>query len=527
MNAIRRKVGRSVLSTLVYGLITGIICGIFMSLFLVCSKIVLEFSFGLYENADGALAVVCMITLALLCCLLTAVIQTLCPRAKGSGIPLAEGTARGMLRVKWLSTAAALIAGSLLAFLSGMPLGSEGPSVGIGGLIGEGVGKTAKKPTELRRHLITGGACAGLAAAFNAPLTGICFAFEETHRRFSPYIFASALSAVIGAVFTSQLAFYGFSHVPYLSELGIAAGSCQLAFLKQTPFTSALDTFIVCGAAAVCGIVCAAFGTAFNRLTEILSKLFGKIKSATLRLLPAFLLAAVCGLSLYMLAGSGEATLKKAYGNAAVWLLITLLVVRFITTAIASGSGATGGLFLPMIAIGGLIGTLAAKTCVACGMNEAYTPNITIMCICAYFASSVRAPITAVALSVELTFSFANLLPCVIAVAVATLLTDLSGTEPLYERMLGDLSKSVASTKERIIVKGIVLEKSHVACKRVANVLWPFNSLVTEICRQEKTIVPDGETTILEGDALTVCAENVDPAAFYEQIKEYIQVREE
>lgn len=527
MIKLNRKAGRSVLPTLVYGLITGVICGAFLALFLTCSRVVIDFAFGLYEHTSGALAAVCIVTLALLCCLLTAVIQTLCPSAKGSGIPLAEGCARGILRVKWLSSAASLIAGSLLGFLCGMPLGSEGPSIGVGGLIGEGVGKAAKKPTELRRYLITGGGCAGLAAAFNAPLTGVCFAFEETHRRFSPYILAAALASVIGAVITSQLAFFGLGQIPYLKELGIAAGSCQLSFLKQTPFANVIDMFKVCGAAVVCGTACAACGIGFNRITELLSKLFGKIKSTTLRLLPAFLLAAVCGLSLFMLAGSGEATLKEVSTNTTVWLLITVLVVRFITTAVASGSGATGGLFLPMIAIGGLVGTIAAKACIACGMNEAYTSNIVIMCICAYFASSVRAPITAIALSVELTFSFVNLLPCVIAIAVATLLTEISGTEPLYERMLDGLGKTVCTSKECITVRGVITEKSPVCFKRVENVLWPHNCIVTELNRNGDSLVPDGNSTILPNDELTVRAENVDHDSFFEQIKEYIQIQEE
>ena len=272
---------------LLYGSIVGAICGIAVALFTVCAKIVYAFTFGLYGMSDTALVAVCIVILALLCCMLTAIVQTLCPSAKGSGIPLAEGCARGMLRVKWLRTLAALIAGSLLAFASGLPLGGEGPSVCIGGMIGEGVGKTAKKPVEFRRYLIAGGASAGLAAAFNAPLTGICFAFEETHRRFSPYILASSLSAVIFAVIFSQSAFYGFSFVPYLGSLGIASGACVLPFLKPvTPHGA--NVFTLCVVALFAGILCAALGTAFNRAIELFGKLFSKVHNPVLRLLPVF-----------------------------------------------------------------------------------------------------------------------------------------------------------------------------------------------------------------------------------------------
>ncbi|MDE7106700.1 MAG: chloride channel protein, partial [Clostridiales bacterium] len=157
------------LQPLLYGCITGIVCGAVIALFLVCSRIVISFAFSVYSLERTPLAIACTLILVILCCLITAVLQMLVPAAKGSGIPLAEGCARGMLGVKWLRTAAALIAGSLLAFLSGMPLGSEGPSIGVGGLIGEGVGRAAKKPIQFRRYLITGGASSGLAVAFNAP----------------------------------------------------------------------------------------------------------------------------------------------------------------------------------------------------------------------------------------------------------------------------------------------------------------------------------------------------------------------
>lgn len=447
MNIKLPKSWRATLVPCAYGIITGILCGVFLTLFLICSKVIAHFAFSLYAERDGALAVVCILTLALLCCLLTAVVQTLCPSAKGSGVPLAEGNARGILRVKWLSSAAALIAGSLAAFACGMPLGSEGPSVGAGGLIGDGLGRATKQSDERRRYMVTGGASAGLAVAFNAPLTGVCFALEETHRRFSPLIFASAASAVIAAVITSQLAFWGFGQLAYLNRLGVNAGACVLAYLKPTAYKTTIDVLIACGTAALCGCACAALGIAFNRLTKLLSRLFGKIKSATLRLLPAFLTAAVCGLALYTLSGSGEGTLAEVGTDTATWLLLVILAVRFLSTALASGAGATGGLFLPMIAVGGIFGTLFAKLFSVWGIDGAYAANTAMLCVCAFFAASVRAPITAIALSVELTGSFVNLLPCVIAVAVATVLSNATATEPLYERMLDDMKKSMPTVK--------------------------------------------------------------------------------
>lgn len=491
-------------------------------MFLVCARIVTSFAFGAYGSERTPLMVVCVLILTVLCCLFMSILQTLYPSAKGSGIPLAEGFARGMLRVKWFRSAAALIAGSLLSFLSGMPLGSEGPSIGVGGLIGDGIGRAAKKPTQFRRFLITGGSSAGLAVAFNAPLTGVTFALEETHRRFSSGILLAAFSAVIPAVLVSQLMYLGFGQIAFLRSLDIHAGAAVLPFLTQAVYKTPSAMFKVCGIAALCGIACAVLAALFNLSIFSLGKLFGKIQKPFLRLLPAFLLTAVCGLFFARSVGSGEATFAGVSVTTAAWLLLLLLAVRFVITVVASGSGATGGLFLPMIAIGGLLGTLAAKIAISCGLDGRYAPNIIILCISAFFAASARAPISAIAMSVELTVSFTNLLPCVIAVATALAVVGILRTSPLYERMMEDLYKSTKQPMTDITVTGVIHADSAVCGMRIREVLWPYNSLVTKLVRSGNDIVPDGETVLCAGDVITIRAEKTTRDIFAEQIKDYL-----
>ena len=507
---------------LLYGCLTGIICGAVIALFLVCARIVSSFAFSVYSAERTPLAVVCTIILVILCCLFTAVLQMLIPSAKGSGIPLGEAAARGMLPVRWLRSAAGLIAGSLLAFICGMPLGSEGPSIGVGGMIGEGVGRIAKKPVQFRRFLITGGSSAGLAVAFNAPLTGVAFALEETHRRFSPTILLAAFGAVIPAVMTAQLMYFGFGQIPYLYSLGIRPGMAALHFLEQASYKSVSALFCVCGIAAVSGIMCALIATAFNRSIFSLSKLFGKVNNSVLRLLPAFLLTAVVGLCLYTAVGSGEGTFERAQVSTAAGMLILILALRFFMTVTASGSGATGGLFLPMIAIGGIAGTLIAKAAIALGMDASYAPNVIMLTVSAFFGASARAPISATIMCLELTASFANLLPCTVAVALSTAVAGALRTQPLYEHMMENLYEQSLSPGDDVTVSGVITAGSFIRDMRIRDVLWPHNSLVVELCRGETDIVPDGETILREGDKLTVRAENVDRAQFTAQIQDYI-----
>ena len=396
-------------------------------------------------------------------------------------------------------------------------------------MIGDGVGRVAKKPIQFRRYLITGGSSAGLAVAFNAPLTGVAFALEETHRRFSPNILLAAFSAVIPAILTSQLMFWGLGQSAYLSSVGVREGFTVLPFLAQTAYGGVGAFFSVCAVAIVCGALCAAFGIAFNRVIAVFGKLFSRIKNSAIRLLPAFVLTLVCGLILYKTIGSGEATLDGVIEHPVLWLMFVLLFVRFVITAVASGSGATGGLFIPMIAIGGLIGTIMADISKRCGLDPAYTPNIIMLCVSAYFAASVRAPISAIAMSVELTASFANLLPCAIAVAVATAVAGITKTEPIYERMMRDLQHkaSLPTTATNLSVRGVIAENSMIGGKLIRDILWPYNALVTELKRGDRDIVPDGETMLMAGDELTVRAELVDPQYFLETITDYIRITDD
>lgn len=512
---------------LLFGCVTGIITGVVLSLFLICSRIIISFAFGMYRAADTPLAVVCVIALALLCCLLSAIIQDLVPHSKGSGIPLAEGCARGMLRTSWLKSTAALIIGSFLSFASGLPVGSEGPSICTGGLIGDGLGKAAKSD-ELRRYLITGGASAGLAVAFNAPLTGVAFALEETHRRFSPGILVAAFSTVIPAVAISRLLFWAFGHSAYLSSLGIDAGTTILPYLAQASYSGVADFFSVCGIALICGIACAGLATLFNYVVFALGGIFGKIKNSALRLLPVFALTVICGFSFSVAIGSGEATLETLFEDTSptLWIIFAALAVRFVLTALAGGSGASGGLFLPMIAISGLFGTIAARLCVMCGLPNEYIPNIVILCIASFFAASVRAPISAVAMAIELTASFANLLPVTVAVGIATAAAGIMRSAPLYERLMENIQASefVAATAKDMTAECTVKEDSPVCGKRIRDVLWIYNSLVTSLDRQGTYIVPDGETTLTAGDKLVIRAERVSPDEFISVLSEYVTV---
>lgn len=154
-----------------------------------------------------------------------------------------------------------MVAACLVCIVSGLTAGAEGPSMFIGATCGDGTSKMLKCTDMERRYQLTGGACAGLAVAFNAPLTGIVFAFEEAHRRFTPAIFICAFSSVLSATITRNV-LYQAMNMPITSSFSTYS-------LIQIP----LNAY---GFVALAAIISGLLGFGFYCLCLLSRKVFAK-----------------------------------------------------------------------------------------------------------------------------------------------------------------------------------------------------------------------------------------------------------
>ena len=166
------------------GIVTGVFAGAVVTIYNIFAKKGEIFSREWYAYIRENPVFIPLLLLALaIGAFLLSVAVYLVPMIQGSGIPQTEGATRGRLRFKWYREAVAMFAASLLSIFMGLSAGSEGPSLQIGAASGDTVASVLKRNEMIRRYQVTGGACAGLAVAFNAPLTGMAFAFEEAHKR--------------------------------------------------------------------------------------------------------------------------------------------------------------------------------------------------------------------------------------------------------------------------------------------------------------------------------------------------------
>ena len=442
----------------------------------------------------------------------------LVPMIRGSGVPQTEGAARGLLRFKWYTVMCSMFAASVACVFMGLPAGSEGPSLQIGGCAGDGVASVFRRSLMVRRLQTAAGASAGLAAAFNAPVTGLVFAMEEAFRSFSAQVFTcSAVSVLISLTVRNLMR----------SAMGFSTGFTFTTFtFADMPAMGYLYT-------AVAALVAALLGVAFYHLMLLCRRGFSKLtflKGAGRYIIP-FLVAGAFGLvSAYAMGGghefiqslgSGSEGLQTIFGISVAATLAIVVIFRFISCILAVGCGMPYGIFVPLLATGAGLGALLCVGFEGLGMEAAAADYIIIITMAAYFATVVRAPITSLVLVFEFTGQFANLLPAMLGVGIGFIVGELFRTQSVFEKcldlMVEEGNINTGATKRRVTLE--VERHSYAAGRAIRSVLWPAGGMVTQVLPSGgQAFVPDGKTVLSAGDRITFeCV-----AASEEDVKKYL-----
>ncbi len=501
------------------GLVTGLFAGVVVTLFNVLVEMTEEFSRGYYGYFVEHPTFIPLLFLALF---LGAVViggaLRFLPLLRGNGFPQTEGATRGLLRFKWYRDVTSMFASALFLVFMGLSAGTEGPSAFIGGSCGAGVSDLCRRDPVVRRFQITGGACAGLAVALNAPLTGIIFAYEEAHKRFTPEVFICSFSSVAVAVIVRG--------VLLKYALGMEVGP----FLST--FSYPADTgLLFCVFALLAALVVTLFAAGFYHLLFWARKYFKQIsllKGMGKYVIP-FAVAGACGLITVYAMGSGVNFINALGSNSKegltlfglpVWaILFVVVLLRLLATVCNLGADLPCCASVPMLAMGAGVGKLLSMLFVLMGMDPALSDGLVALCMVTFFTTVVKAPITGIIMTVELTWSFTFFLPAVICAAVSYLVGDLLHISPLYDRLLDEMLEEDVSESMHLVVRVKVADGSPAAGRAVRDVLWPFTALVKNVERGEAGFAPSGGTELQAGDILTVEGTPHDREEFLSALK--------
>lgn len=341
------------------------------------------------------------------------------PMCTGSGIPQIKGILQGDMSMRWFSVLWSKIIGGVLAIGAGMSLGREGPSVQIGACVGQGLSQTSRRTRFESRILMTAGAGAGLAAAFNAPLAGVIFGLEEMQKTISPALLLTGITASITAATVTEVVF-GMSPV------------FSMGYLLPLP----LNLFDVLVAA---GIVIGLLGRLFNIALAYSLNTYSRLGlSGMKKPLVPLVLAGILGFVLPEILGGGNLLVDSlVVTDYTIGFLCLLFVGKFLFTMICFGSGVPGGIFLPMLVLGAAGGAVLAKLLVLAGLLPAmYYADIIVFGMAAYFSSVVKSPVTGSILILEMTGSFQHMLALLVVSLTAYVISDLTGGRPVYDELL-------------------------------------------------------------------------------------------
>jgi CIC family chloride channel protein len=350
-------------------------------------------------------------------------VRAFCPEAAGSGIPHLKMVLQGDFRLRWLRIIPVKFLSGFFAIASGLCLGREGPTIQIGAAIGAMFGDATNRPPEERRALLVTGASAGLAAAFNAPLAGILFVLEELRINMPDSAFFAALVASITADIVTR-ALMGQMPV-------IATVAPPIPSLLDLPF------FLLLG--LIAGLLSWLYNNGLIRITRLLA-----FRSPWLQAAKVAVAGAVIGLFGWLdpqLIGGGDALTDRVldgYGTAR-WLSRTL-VIRFLLSIGSYAIGTAGGIFAPLLALGGLLGLLVGKLC------GDFFPGLPVEPMAfaaagmsALFAGVVRCPLAGIVLMIEMTGHYELVIPLTVAAYTATFTADQLRIKPVYDALLEDL----------------------------------------------------------------------------------------
>ena len=351
--------------------------------------------------------------------LLVGILVKLVPLSSGSGIPQVQGEVIGAVEMKpWRLIGAKFLGGSL-ANLGGLSLGREGPSIQLGAATGKLVSQIIKRDKDEECYLISAGASAGLAAAFNAPISGTLFTLEEMHKNFAPLLLVPSLLASVTADYISKNVF-GLSPV--------------FSFTVKEVLPLRLYGWLV-----LLGICCGVVGVIFNVMLLKGQDIYAKLPIPKVYWpVVAFLFAGVFALVFpYVLGGGHDLMEELAKHPTAIGLLLLILAIKILFTAISYGSGAQGGIFLPVLVIGGVTGAIFL-TGVAHGnwISSEFYVNFIIFAMAGVLTGVIRSPILSVLLVTEMTGSFLHISGLCLVVITAYLTAELLKNKPIYESLL-------------------------------------------------------------------------------------------
>jgi chloride channel protein, CIC family len=392
---------RSVFREERFFLVLSVFIGVFSGLAVVCFRFAIDWS-RIYLLGSGVALSPQRLTLApaLAGLLIAIVVIHVFPLARGSGVNQTKAALYIYNGYIPLRTAVGKFVTAALAIGSGHSLGPEDPSLQIGASLASALGRRMKLSRDRMRLIAPIGAAAGLAAAFNAPISAVLFVIEEVIGRWTAGILGSVVLSAVSSVVVMRW-FLG-------SESMFRIPAVELKRPAELIAYSILG--IVGGLASV---VFSSGITALRPRCKALPRWTQYFQPAIAGLLIGMIGAA--GAPQVM--GAGYEYIDEAMHGRFTWQLLALLaLLKIVATMLSFVSGTPGGMFAPTLFIGAMLGGAVAGAQHALFPALAGSPGTyALVGMGVLFAGFLRAPMTSVFMVLEVSGNYSIILPVIVA----------------------------------------------------------------------------------------------------------------
>lgn len=348
-------------------------------------------------------------------------VRYIAPEAAGSGIPQIEGALLHERPVFWKRLLPVKFIGGVLSISANMLLGREGPTIQMGGNLGEMIGGWFNIKRYRRDTLIAAGAAAGLSVAFNAPLAGVVFVIEEMRRPFR-FSFTNFSIVAIGCVSAT-----------IVEHLIMGSNPAIVMPVFELPSLHSLVWFFLFG------IIVGFAGLLFNNTLVYTLKQTDRF-SRNIRITFVLVIGALVGylaIAFPDLAGGGYELISQVLVNRpSLYALIVIFIIRFYLGLICYNTGVPGGIFAPMLALGTVLGIAYSYILIWSVDPSIHPAMFAVAGMGAFFSASVRAPLTGIVLVVEMTQNYLLILPLMVTCLTSTTVVQCFMNPPIYSQLL-------------------------------------------------------------------------------------------
>ncbi len=312
-------------------------------------------------------------------------------------------------------------ASALCSISSGASIGREGPLVQLAAMLASLIGRRRKVSTVQLRLLVACGAAAGIASAYNAPITGALFVAEIilgslAMETFGPLVFASVIST---------LTVHSFLGADPLYQISM-------------PVTRLSSNWQILPAALL-GLVAGLAAPWFLRFLRLCERSFSKVPIPSyVRLALGGVIVGALAIAAPQVVGNGYSVINELLHREWIWRgVVFVLALKLLATGATFGSGAVGGVFTPTLFVGACLGSLWGDAVRMVWPSETLPSGVFVLIgMGAFLAGTTQAPLMAILMVFELTLDYQIILPLMLACVLSHYTARAFEGESIYAESL-------------------------------------------------------------------------------------------